>query len=483
MMVAGARAMPAASKLPASSGWLATLQVALPWLVLAWGLGVASLGLRVARQWRRLRVLVRAAEALPAWHARAEQLGRRLGLRRAIHVLASVRIASPTLVGWLRPVVVLPVAMLAQMPAHQVDLILAHELAHLKRFDHLANLFQVVLETLFFYHPVVHWIARDARNERELCCDALALRVSGGQRRDFVEALAGLAEFRADHADLVLAASGGVLVERAWFIAGAPARNPHARNHFLVLLLALSGVAIALGVVAWRQHAVRQAHDDVLSSWSAPVIVPAPRLAMTGLAPSSRQVLRPLSLATLAESGGVPEQVSRHSYVAPIVSKVHLTAAAIDGLAVLPVSVPVARLLPDVVAKPPAPAINTMPQPLRVVAPVYPQQALANGTRGRVVVAFTLDAQGRPQDLAVVSASPSGVFNLAAVRAIRQWRFNPPALPGRRYRQAFSFTPEGAGGADVMDAEAGCYRTTGTHICRHVDGALPGVTTLRGIGH
>ncbi|MGH8147160.1 MAG: TonB family protein, partial [Rhodanobacteraceae bacterium] len=415
------------------------------------------------------------------WQARAAQLAQRLSLGRAVRILASVRIATPTLVGWARPVVVLPLAMLAQMPAHQVDLILAHELAHLKRFDHFANLFQVVLETLFFYHPVVHWIARDARNERELCCDALALRASGGQRRDFVEALAGLAEFRADHVDLALAASGGVLVERAWFIAGAPARKPHAHAHFVMLLLALFGVAIALGV-AWRHHVMQQAQDDVLSPWSSPIVMHAPTLVLTGFEPALRQVLQPLPLAPIVGSGDAPEQVARR-YVAPIIPKVRLNAVAIDGLVISPVSVLTIHLPPDAIAKPPTPRARVMPQPLRVVAPIYPQQALVNGTRGRVVVAFTLDAQGRPSDLDVVSASPSGVFDVAALRAIEQWRFQSPASPGRRYRQAFSFAPDGTGSADAMAAEAGCHRTTGTHICRRFPESMPDLMTVREIKH
>jgi len=195
MLVTAAAASPAHGYAP--TVWLARLGVALPWLVLVWTVGVAFLGIRVVRQWFGLRAIVRAAEALPVWQDRANALGERLGLRRAVRVLASVRIATPTLVGWARPVVVMPLAMLARMPAEQVDLILAHELAHVRRFDHLANLFQVVVETLFFYHPVVHWISRDARNERELCCDTLALQGSGGSRRDFVAAFAGLGEISA----------------------------------------------------------------------------------------------------------------------------------------------------------------------------------------------------------------------------------------------------------------------------------------------
>ncbi|HET9836574.1 MAG TPA: M56 family metallopeptidase, partial [Rhodanobacteraceae bacterium] len=131
----------------AESDWQSTLSAALPWLVLAWSCGVAFLSLRVWRHWQALRALVRAAEALPVWQERLRDLAQRFGLRRCAQVLSSARVATPTLVGWIRPVILLPLAVSTGFPVKQVELILAHELAHLRRFDHLANLFQVVLET------------------------------------------------------------------------------------------------------------------------------------------------------------------------------------------------------------------------------------------------------------------------------------------------------------------------------------------------
>src|SRR6185312_3792635 len=264
----------AVSPSPAASTWTwrTLVQAALPWLVLAWAFGVAALGMRVFRQWRGLRLMLRMAENLPVWQSRTREFANRMGLRRVVPVLASVRVATPTLVGWLRPAVVMPLAVLARMPASQIDLVLAHELAHLKRLDHVANLFQVVLETLFFYHPVVHWISREARNERELCCDTLALQVTGGERRDFVAALANLEEFRAGHAGLALAASGGVLAERAWFIAGAVPKRPqrHLRSHAIVMavVLALAGT----GWTWWRDTAWQQRTAALVAANDASIL-------------------------------------------------------------------------------------------------------------------------------------------------------------------------------------------------------------------
>src|SRR6185312_15381464 len=272
LAVTPASGVAAASAATAIPAWQLLLGRALPWLVLTWALGAAALGVRVYRQWHGLRRMLAAAEQLPQWQSRARQFAQCLGLRRMVPVLASVRVATPTLIGWIKPVVVLPLAVLAQMPPAQIDLVLAHELAHLKRLDHIANLFQLVLETLFFYHPVVHWISREARNERELCCDTLALQVTGGERRDFVAALANLEEFRAGHAGLALAASGGVLAERAWFIAGAVPKRPqrHLRSHAIVMavVLALAGT----GWTWWRDTAWQQRTAALVAANDASIL-------------------------------------------------------------------------------------------------------------------------------------------------------------------------------------------------------------------
>lgn len=450
--------------------WRAVLPALLPWIVLAWLLGVGVLGVRVWRQWRRLRVLLRAAQALPVWQARAREFALRLGLQRVVPVLASVRVATPTLIGWIRPAVVLPFAVLAQMPAAQIDLILAHELAHLRRLDHFANLFQVVLETLFFYHPVVHWISREARNERELCCDALALRVTGGVRRDFVAALAGLAELRVGNVDLALAASGGVLVERAWFIAGgAPPgerrTHLHGRVVAVAALLALCGVGWA-----WWQHVTVQrataalvaANRAVVLRGAQPVIaVPEPTWSPTVAfaAPQLR-----LAAGVAATADPLPRALIARAAVGPLA----LTVAA--------PSLHFAPIVPaEAVATSAARVMDAMaPRALHTARPVYPPAALLAGAEARVAVDFTLDARGVPHDLRVAGAGTGALvaaFDSAALQAMQRWRFAPPVVSGRNYRQIFTFELGRPSVADAAATARACMVGTGTHICRRVTGA------------
>ncbi|HEX7348823.1 MAG TPA: M56 family metallopeptidase, partial [Rhodanobacteraceae bacterium] len=466
MVVVGGSAATASA--PAMGTWHALLAAALPWIVLGWLLGVGVLGVRVWRQWHRLRAMLKAAQALPAWQARAREFAERLGLRRVVPVLASVRVATPTLVGWIRPAVVLPLAVLAQMPAAQIDLILAHELAHLRRCDHLANLFQVVLETLFFYHPVVHWISRDARNERELCCDALALRATGGTRRDFVAALAGLEDLRAGDVDLALAATGGVLVERAWFIAGTPPRG--ARWHLRGQQVAVVAVMALCGIGwAWWQHAATQRATAALAAGNRAVALRWAQPEFATPQPTWSPVLAfdAPRLHTVASAPATPSVPAKAPIIGAAPAPVRLTIAA-----------PVLRLMPlapvatAAIAAPPsaAPAaVSSAPQPLHTMRPVYPPAALLAGAEARVAVDFTLDARGVPQRLRVVGAGAGALaaaFGNAALQAMQRWRFAPPAVSGRRYRQVFTFQLAAAPAADAAASARACMVETGTHICR-----------------
>lgn len=448
----------------ATSSWQLLLGTLLPWLVLGWAIGAGVLSARVYRQWRGLRRMLAAAEQLLEWQSRARQFADRLGLRRMVPVLASVRVATPTLVGWVKPAVVLPLAVLARMPPAQIDLVLAHELAHLKRLDHVANLFQVVLETLFFYHPVVYWISREARNERELCCDTLALRVTGGERRDFVAALANLEEFRSGHVELALAASGGVLAERAWFIVGAAPTRPqrhHLRSHAVLMLAALA--LAGAGGMWWRDTAWQQRTAALLAVTNASTL----RAVIHSL---HRPVLFPVDDAL-----GKPS-LSPVRYAAVTDPVDEGTPSTSVPVRVAPVDAPVfhlgdavLRLAPiEPVAAPPrmTEQLPGAPRVLRAVPPIYPSEALLNGVQGKVVVEFALDAAGVPRDLQIVGRN-AGQFDAAALQALANWRFAPPSAPGRRYQQAFTFQLGAQVPADAVAAGA-CLVTTGTHICRHL---------------
>ena len=127
---------------------------------------------------RRLRT-VGVSPVADAVHGVLERTAKRLGLDRAVEMLQSTLVKTPVVVGYLRPAVLLPLCVVTGLPETQLELILAHELAHIRRHDYLVNLLQTLVETLFFYHPAVWWLSRQVRNERENCCDDVAMATVG----------------------------------------------------------------------------------------------------------------------------------------------------------------------------------------------------------------------------------------------------------------------------------------------------------------
>ncbi len=192
-----------------------------PWLAGAWSLGVAMCLLRLTRGclWVR-RTRRRETEPVePVWLEILEDLRLRLEISRPVRLFKSALVEVPTVIGWIRPIILLPAAALAGLAPEQLEAILAHELAHARRFDYLVNICQCVIETLMFYHPAVWWVSRCVREERENCCDDMVVRVCGN-RLAYARALATLAESGAGLPEWAFAASGGPLLARVRRLLG-----------------------------------------------------------------------------------------------------------------------------------------------------------------------------------------------------------------------------------------------------------------------
>ena len=197
------------------SAWL---QPRLPWVVAVWLVGVFVISMRLVLTWLKVqRLKCRDIQPVPEpLSARLQPLCDRLGIQRKVGLFASPFVVVPTVVGWLKPVVLFPVSACSGLTPAQLESLLSHELAHIKRYDYAVNLVQVVCETLFFYHPAVWWISRQIRREREHCCDDIAAAVTGDEA-EYVRALLQMAEthLQIPRSPLALAASDGELLGRA----------------------------------------------------------------------------------------------------------------------------------------------------------------------------------------------------------------------------------------------------------------------------
>ena len=187
----------------------------LPWIVSLWLVGLLALSSRLTIGLRHVQRL-KSKDVVPVTaqlQAHLVDLCERMRISRSVHLLESALIQVPTTIGSLRPVVLLPASALTGLTPSQLEMIMAHELAHIRRHDYLFNLIQTVIEILFFYHPTVWWIGNRVRVERENCCDDLAVAVCGDPLT-YAHALTKMEQLRGVSPQLAMAANNGSLLHR-----------------------------------------------------------------------------------------------------------------------------------------------------------------------------------------------------------------------------------------------------------------------------
>jgi len=432
------------------------------WVATIWFVGVIVVASRTLRQWSALGALRRGADFSGAetFRATLERLQAALGLHARVRVALSRRVSAPVVVGWIAPVVLLPTSIALGLPRVQLEMILAHELAHLRRGDHWVNLLQIAIETLLFYHPVAGWISHRIRIERELACDELAVNVTG-RRLDYVEMLAALERSRPGQPGnpvLALGVDDGQILTRVRrLVAGPePGRHRGAVSALAALALVAAG-AVALPMVASKidadsDPATAPIRTAGVSSAPPPIAdaveasrdrrVPE-RPARVPKAPADTGPAAPPAFdpaTAIAARGpahqGWPEPADPRSLLADAAASLASTSVGL--------SIRTPELSPPV--RDPGPAGGEI---LRRPTPAYPETALRDGISGNVVLEITVDRQGRVGE-AVVVDEPSGSAALAraALRAVRQWRFAPFTVDGRavthRTTVVFEFEPRAA---------------------------------------
>lgn len=265
---AGAAVTPVIRAASATATGSSAPSTAEAWTLRLWAVGVFLFAFRLAMSYRHASWLRRSGEAAAAdLFERASELAVRMGIRRRVSVLISRVADCPSVTGWLRPAILLPAAVFASLDVEQLEAILAHELAHIRRHDYLVNLLQTVVETLLFYHPAVWWLSARIRRERECCCDDIAIRYTGGVL-PYARALASLERLRTAPA-LMPAFNGSPLLFRIRRLTGetdtAPSRLP-----------AITAGLVAVVCLALNVHWARgQSRDTANVVSRAPLAYPA----------------------------------------------------------------------------------------------------------------------------------------------------------------------------------------------------------------
>ena len=253
------------------------------WLVELWFLGVLVLSLRTAgglfliERMRRKEIQPVGREL----YLRCIALQLRMGVERAVRYCGCQKLDAPAVLGWFQPVVLLPVRALMGLSEEQMEAVIAHELAHIRRLDCFVNLFQIAAETLLFYHPAVWWVSQRIRAEREHCCDDEAIAVCG-DAVNYARALTLMEEWRTAPA-LMMAANRSPLAERVVRLLGLHGATGRTRMAGLgVSFVCLAGALLAGNAFLGVAHASLGnsiSSKEIQESGSVIVVRPEPASA------------------------------------------------------------------------------------------------------------------------------------------------------------------------------------------------------------
>lgn len=203
-----------------NNGWHASIVEYFPYLTVFWLSVISILSLKLFIELYSVTQLPKNNVLAPddELYKRFEALAKKIGLRNTPNLLLSLDTHVPMAIGWIKPIVLLPVSMLTGLTPTQLDMLMLHELAHIRRYDYFINFIQSIVEIILFFHPAVLWVSNQMRNEREYCSDDIAVKYSGNPIA-YAHTLADTATLCNKHRkrsipSMAMAASGGDLTQR-----------------------------------------------------------------------------------------------------------------------------------------------------------------------------------------------------------------------------------------------------------------------------
>ena len=234
----------------------------MPWVVAVWGLGFVAFFGRVWIGWRYSSYIARHGLSIDkTLQEKLNHICRKENIRRRVSIFMSELVQVPVVVGFFKSVILVPASTLTNLNSQELESILRHELAHIRRYDAVVNLLQMLLETTLFYHPAVWWVSRQVRMDRELCCDRWAAK-NNGQAKTLARALLRLEESRA--ATPVMAATGGNLMTRIQRLLEFEKTSLAKKNRTGAVTLSLLTLLIACAAIGgWVAQSDRQQQNNL----------------------------------------------------------------------------------------------------------------------------------------------------------------------------------------------------------------------------
>lgn len=240
-----------------------------PLLVGIYVVGVTVMTIRLCIDLAQLKTLRRQGLSSlgKVWEDHLVALARKMGIGKRVGLHISRHLQVPVMVGFIRPVILLPAAMVNNLSPEQLEAILLHELAHIKRNDYLLNIFQSIVETLLFFNPFIWWISRNIRQEREHCCDDLVL-ANTVQPMHYAKALVALEELRLTVNPMAMAAAHDrhQLFHRIKRIMEMKTKHLNYSQRLLALMIIITGLVSIAWLTPESKHGKKERKAAVTAS-------------------------------------------------------------------------------------------------------------------------------------------------------------------------------------------------------------------------
>jgi TonB family protein len=394
------------------------LDRSMPTVLAVWLAGVVLLflrlgiGLIIARRMMSASTQSPPRDLLRVFH----RLARLIEVTRPVRLLNSALVQVPAVIGWLRPVVLIPLGCLSGLSPIQVEAILAHELAHIRRHDYLVSVLQSIVEALLFYHPAVWWVSRHIRREREHCCDDLAVQYTG-DALTYARALSLLEEHRSALPAIALGANGGILTMRIKRLLGSKESVAAPQ----LVALTLLGIVIAATGVCVTTAARAQNNPTQLQQ---------PQYNPPAVTIATKDIRGPQLLASNPPAPASRPQAANETPSSPAIAPHNSQPQNIEKPTVRNISNRPTTAPQQESAQPPVrvSAGVMAGQVLTRVNPIYPAEAKANHVEGPIVLHAVISKTGEVRDLDVVSGPDD--LRTSAIDAIQQWTYRPYLLNG-----------------------------------------------------
>ena len=492
------------------------INLSLPYLVVIWAVLVFVLSFNLIKSWMDLQSILKHSEGEKSNHLTrvVQEKAAALGLIFKPVLKLTDHIAIPATFGFFKPVILLPISVVNKLPIDQVELIILHELCHIRRNDFLHNLLQLLTDTLFFFHPGIRWMNNDIRHIREQCCDQMVLN-QNSEPLTYAHALTNVADMhlhKNSNTQLQIGLNDGQLMDRVRTVLMSSRKKQSSvlLIPFLFALIVTYGIMvfssdqdelgdfmIAESVPAAPQienrlyfepgsqtfalPQIQQPQSNVVeektaaestenNAVAAVTTTPETTLASsseTTVAVQQQEVQR--SAVTQQPSADTRIQSESLSQV-PSASDatVQLAAAEKPVAAERGLSTKFGDTMTQEILQPEETVSLNIADPIlkKSVAPSYPSRYRREQIESQVVARYKISEKGKIYDVKVKYEENYSAFGSAVVKALKKWQYDPSSLEeahmSKTYQRTFNFSLQGDA---AQNSETQCGGpTTGTRV-------------------